>query len=159
MFVAASIGANIFNEKHLEPMRAFITPTVVHFSIALLICILATIPTHTWTMRGLLAGGGSLAGLIYSGRIWVRIFSRFGSGIDLPDRPFYALIPILGYLAATISSVALLMEAPWAPDLMAVALIALIVAGIRNAWDMTVWVVTRSNNRESRDGGDSASQS
>jgi hypothetical protein len=74
-------------------------------------------------MRGLLAGGGRLAGLIYSGRIWVRIFSRFGSGIDLPDRPFYALIPILGYLAATISSV---------------ALIALIVAGIRNAWDMTV---------------------
>jgi hypothetical protein len=61
---------------------------VVHFSIALLICILATIPTHTWTMRGLLAGGGSLAGLIYSGRFWVRIFSRFGSGIDLPDRLF-----------------------------------------------------------------------
>jgi hypothetical protein len=47
MFVAASIGANIFNEKHLESMRAFITPTVVHFSIALFICILATIPTHT----------------------------------------------------------------------------------------------------------------
>jgi hypothetical protein len=110
-------------------------------------------------MRGLLAGGGRLAGLIYSGRIWVRIFSRFGSGIDLPDRPFYALIPILGYLAATISSVALLMEAPWAPDLMAVALIALIVAGIRNAWDMTVGIVMRSNNRESHDGGDSASQS
>jgi hypothetical protein len=31
MFVAASIGANIFNEKHLEPMKAFVTPTVVHF--------------------------------------------------------------------------------------------------------------------------------
>jgi hypothetical protein len=159
MFVAASIGANIFNEKHLEPMRAFITPTVVHFSIALLICILATIPTQTWTMRGLLAGCGGLAGLIYSGRIWVRIFSRFGSGIDLPDRVFYALIPVLGYLAATVSAAALLMHVPWAPDLMALALIALLVAGIRNAWDMTVWIVTRSNNRESRDHGDSAPQS
>ena len=36
MFVAASIGANLFSEKDLEPMNAFITPTVVHFSIALL---------------------------------------------------------------------------------------------------------------------------
>jgi hypothetical protein len=110
-------------------------------------------------MRGLLAGGGSLAGLIYSGRIWVRIFSGFGSGIDLPDRLFYALVPILGYLAATISAVALLMEAPWAPDLMAVALIALLVAGISDAWDMTVWIVMRSNNRGSHDGGESACQS
>jgi hypothetical protein len=59
MFVAASIGANIFNEKDLEPMKAFIAPAVVHFSIALLICILATIPTQTRTMRGLLAGSAA----------------------------------------------------------------------------------------------------
>jgi hypothetical protein len=70
MVVAASIGANIFNEKDREPMKASITPTVVHFSIAPLICILATIPTQTWTMRGLLAGCGGLAGSMYSGRIW-----------------------------------------------------------------------------------------
>ena len=31
MFVAASIGDNIFDEKDLVPMKAFITPTVVHF--------------------------------------------------------------------------------------------------------------------------------
>jgi hypothetical protein len=51
------------------------------------------------------------------------------------------------------------MQAPWAPDLMAVALIALLVAGIRNAWDMTVWIVTRSNSPEAPDQGDSARQS
>ena len=68
MFVADSIGADISSEKDLEPMKTFITSPVVHFSIARLIC-LATLPTQTWTMRGLLAGCG--AGLIYSGRIWV----------------------------------------------------------------------------------------
>lgn len=40
MFVAASIGANLFNEKAREPMKAFIISTLLHFSIALLICIL-----------------------------------------------------------------------------------------------------------------------
>jgi len=157
MFVAASIGSGIFSEKHLEPMKAFITPTVVHFSAALFICILATIPTQTFTTRGLLVGCGGFAGLVYSGQIWVRIFSRFGSGIDFVDRTFYALIPVLGYLLATVSAAALLVEAPWAPDLMAVALIALLLAGIRNAWDMTLWIVTRSIDRESQDQGDSAS--
>ena len=72
-------------------------------------------------MRGVLAGCVGLAGLIYSGRIWIRIFSRFGSEIDLPDRVF--LIPVLGYLAATVSAGALLTQVPWAPDLMALALI------------------------------------
>jgi hypothetical protein len=109
-------------------------------------------------MRGLLVGASGLAGLTYSGRIWVRIFSRYGSGIDLADR-LYALIPVLGYLAASVSAVALWMQAPWAPDLMAVALIALLVAGIRNAWDMPVWIVTRSSSPESPDHGDSAHQS
>jgi hypothetical protein len=41
MFVAASIRTTIFSEKAREPMKVFITPTLVHFSIALLICILA----------------------------------------------------------------------------------------------------------------------
>jgi hypothetical protein len=52
MFVAASIGANVFSEKHLESMRAFITPTVFHFSIARFICILATIPTQPGRCAG-----------------------------------------------------------------------------------------------------------
>jgi hypothetical protein len=50
----------------------------------------------------------------------------------LPDRVFYALIPVPGYLAATVSAAALLLQVPWASDLMALALIALLAAGIRN---------------------------
>jgi hypothetical protein len=71
----------------------------------------------------------------------------------------HALRPVLGYLAATVSAAALLMRVPWAPNLMALALMALLVAGTRNAWDRAIWIVTRSNNRDSRDRGDSAPQS
>jgi hypothetical protein len=159
MFVAASIRANVFNEKDRAPMNAFVTPTVEHFSIALLIAILATIPTQTSTMRGFSPGCGGLAGLIYSGRIRVRIFNRFGSGIDLPDRVFYALVPVLGYLAANglgdgTANAGALGSRPHGTG-------ADCPVGrwLRNAWDMTVRIVTRSNNRESRDRGDSAPQS
>src|SRR5215472_12210980 len=73
MFVAASIGAQLFNQKHSEALQAFISPTVVHFSSALFICILVTIPSHTFlTLAALLVLGG-LSGCLYSGRVWMQL--------------------------------------------------------------------------------------
>ena len=37
MFVAASIGASVFLEKDRAAMKAFISPTVVHFSAVLVV--------------------------------------------------------------------------------------------------------------------------
>src|SRR5580704_2473355 len=96
MFVAASIGSSVFNEEHRAPMKAFITPTVVHFTSVLFTSLLVTIPTHSWrTLGGMLAGEG-LAGAIYCGAILVQIIVRHRFNVDLTDRIFYALIPTLG---------------------------------------------------------------
>src|SRR5436190_12429279 len=51
MFVAVSIGTSVFNEEHRAPMRAFITPTVMHFAAVLFACVVVTIPTHSWWTR------------------------------------------------------------------------------------------------------------
>ena len=52
MFVADSIGADISSEKDLEPMKAFITSPVVHFSIARSSASWRAFRPKTWTMRG-----------------------------------------------------------------------------------------------------------
>src|SRR5256885_11158184 len=71
MYVTASIGAQVFTEKNRAGMRAFLSPTAVHFSAVLFICILAAIPSQTWrTLAGLLAASG-IAGLVYSAGLWV----------------------------------------------------------------------------------------
>src|SRR5947209_15678032 len=62
MFVAASIGASVFSEEHKAAMRAFISPTVVHFSAALVLCVLAMIPSHTWLTFSALLAALSVAG-------------------------------------------------------------------------------------------------
>src|SRR5437660_3931460 len=98
MFVAASIGATVFSEEHKAAMRAFISPTVVHFSAALVLCVLAMIPSHTWLTFSALLAALSVAGLVYSGKIWFEMFVRRRFNVDLVDRMFYALIPVLGYL-------------------------------------------------------------
>src|SRR5437879_949057 len=94
MFVAASIGANAFSQDHRGGMNAFITPTVVHFSAVLVMCLLVTIPTHTWTTLGGLIGAVGLVGLAYSGRLLVHIVIRRRFEVDAVDRLFYVLIPV-----------------------------------------------------------------
>src|SRR5437763_5683264 len=67
MFVTGSIGANLFTEKNAAAMRAFISPTVVHFSVVLLICILARIPSHTSATLGILVLAVGAPGRVYPG--------------------------------------------------------------------------------------------
>ena len=144
MFVTASVGAQVFTENNRAGMRAFLSPTAVHFSAVLFICILAAIPSQTWgTLSGLMAATG-IAGIIYSARVWVQLFVRRRFDVDVIDRVFYALIPVLGYLMVLVCAFLLLRERASSLDVLAAALITLLLAGIRNAWDMTIWIVIRT---------------
>lgn len=141
MFVAASIGASLFNEKNLGPMRAFITPTVAHFASVLFACILLTMPGHSWLSLGGLLGLGALAGLIYCGRVLSLIVKRFSDTLDWEDRAFYALIPGFGYLLFLAAAAMELSRQPASANaLIAAAIMILLAAGLRNAWDMMVWL-------------------
>jgi hypothetical protein len=144
MFVAASIGTSVFNEEHRAPMTAFITPTVAHFAAVLFAALMISIPTHTWRTLGGLLGAGGLAGSIYCGRILVQIIVRHRFNVDLTDRLFYALLPALGYLLVLVSAVLLLMQSTASANVIAAALLTLLLAGIRNAWDMMVWIVIKA---------------
>jgi hypothetical protein len=143
MFVAASIGAQVFTERNREAMRAFISPTVAHFTAVLFICIAAAIPSQTWLTLGVLLIVGGAAGMIQSARVLVQLFVRHSFAVDIIDRLFYALIPIIGYLLVLGSAILLLERSQWSLEALALALITLLVAGIRNAWDMTMWIVIR----------------
>jgi hypothetical protein len=146
MFVAASIGASVFNEEHRAPMHAFFTPTVVHFASVLLLSLLITVPVHNWLSLGVLMGAGGVFGSIYCGGILVQVIVRRQFKVDVVDRMFYALIPVLGYLAVSAAAVLIVLRSPLSVDVIAVAVMTLLVAGIRNAWDMLVFLATRSRD-------------
>jgi hypothetical protein len=144
MFVAASIGASVFTEKDRAAMKAFISPTVVHFSAVLLVAIVSLIPSHDWpALAGLLALVG-IPGAVYSANLWLQLFIRRRFNIDIVDRLFYALIPVLGYLLLLLAALVLLRQSPAGLDLLAAGQITLLLAGIRNAWDMMLWIVIRA---------------
>jgi hypothetical protein len=144
MFVTATIGAQVFTEKNRAGTRAFLSPTVVHFSAVLFICILAAIPSQTWRALATLLAISGVFGIAYSAQVWVQLFVRRRFDVDVIDRVFYALVPVLGYLLVLICAFLLFKEWASGLDLLAAALITLLLAGIRNAWDMTVWIVIRT---------------
>jgi hypothetical protein len=144
MFVTGTIGANLFTERNAAAMRAFISPTVVHFSAVLFTCILAAIPSQTWRSLGALLLVVGAAGIVYSARLCVQLFVRHSFNVDMIDRMFYALIPVLGHLLVLLAAFLLLMQSAPGLHVLAAALITLLLAGIRNAWDMTIWIVIRT---------------
>jgi hypothetical protein len=144
MFVSASIGSSVFSERHRIALQAFLSPTVVNFAAVLFVCIAVMIPSQTWLSLGLLLAGGGVAGLIYSGRVWVQMFVRRRFQVDMVDRMFYATVPLLGYLLVLAAGILLLLDKTWSAEVTAAALAVLLFGGIRNAWDMTTWIMMRS---------------
>jgi hypothetical protein len=141
-FVAASIGAGVFTKLHQAGIRSFLSPTVVHFSAVLIICLIAMIPTEAWELIGFLQTCAGAIGLGYSGWIWRRM-KKHGmiASIDIVDRLWYALLPIAAYLIVIVAGVSLWQRSVAGLNILAAALVSLLLIGIRNAWDMTVWII------------------
>jgi hypothetical protein len=144
MFVSASIGASVFTERNRHALQAFLSPTVVNFAAALFTCIAVMIPSQTWLSLGLLLTAGGVAGLVYAGRVWIQMIIRRRYQVDAVDRFFYATTPLLGYLLVLASGILLLIHKSWSSEVTAAALVVLLLSGIRNAWDMTTWIMMRT---------------
>jgi hypothetical protein len=63
--------------------------------------------------------------------------------IDLEDRLWYALAPAIGYLLEVVAGAALMLRLGMGCAALALAMGALLLVAVHNAWDITVWSVTR----------------
>ena len=125
-------------------LRVFLSPTVVAFGAALATSLLGVVPlSDPRILAGLAAGIGAL-GLTYSVRVWRRLIDGgMAAEIDHEDRVWYFAAPAFAYAIMVAAGLAILLAPQAAGTLLAVALCLLLVAGIRNAWDMTTWVLLR----------------
>jgi hypothetical protein len=148
MFVAMSIGTTVFNEQHLAALETFLTPTVVHFAAVLFSGLVIVIPVESWISLSAVLCAGGLFGTVYCGRLLVHVFVRHSFDVERIDRLFYLLIPFVGYLLVLAAAVLLFMASHVGAEVMAVAILVLLIAGLRNAWDMMVWIVLRTPGGE-----------
>jgi hypothetical protein len=143
-FVSASIGVGLFMKGFEGVMKAFITPTILHFSAVLFVCFAAVAPPLSWAALAAFFGIIALAGTGYSCGTLIRISGRYSSVTSFMDRLWYALTPAAGYLILAIAIVEpLIRSSPIRPSRIAIAVSILLLAGIRNAWAITAWMATQ----------------
>jgi hypothetical protein len=143
--VAASVGAAIFTEENEKALQSFLTPTVVHFAAVLFASLLTVAPLASVTALGTLLFPLGATGVLYSSSVWLNVRSAsYAANVLMIDRMWYGLAPVFGYGVVAAASVALALGIGRGLVPLAGGLGFLMIAGIRNAWDMTVWIVIRT---------------
>lgn len=144
LFVAASLGAGVFSGDRPAPLRVFLSASVVNFSLVLATCLIVLAPVRDWALLGTMIVASGLCGLLHSSMAY-RDTVRDGlvARIDLEDRVWYLLLPFLGYLALITSGVTLALRLDLGCTAVATSTGMLLAVAIHNAWDITVWSMTR----------------
>jgi hypothetical protein len=144
LFVAVTVGSRVFTGDRRAPLRVFVSASVVHFSGILAVCLIVLAPLQSWVLFGALIVVCGCFGLAYYALTW-RDMIRDGlnRAIDWDDRIWYAVVPVVTYLLEAAAGVALLLQLDVGIAALAVSTGLLLVVGLRNAWDITVWATTR----------------
>lgn len=144
LFVAVSITSGVFSSDRPEAMRVFLTASVVHFASILAVSLVVLAPHTSWMLFGGMVLCCGLFGLGYSG---IACHSTMRTGlyarIDLEDRTWYLVLPIIAYLAELLSAVALAVRPYLGCTGLALSTGLLLLTAVHNAWDITLWSTTR----------------
>jgi hypothetical protein len=122
-------------------VRAFLTPTIVHFGGVLALAAFVSMPHQSVTSLSIGFGIAGLAGLIYSGVVAANM--RRQGGVYVPvheDWIWNVALPAVVYGALLVMGFLI-----WRRPLQALygvgaASLVLLFIGIRNAWDLAVWM-------------------
>ena len=145
LFVAASVGSEFYTAQRMYVVRAFLSSSVVHFACVLAACLSMLVPIGRWEIMAVLTAGIGVFGMCYAVLVWrTMVQTRLIASLDVSDRLFYCRLPVLGHAILFASAGAFLLRVSNACGVLALAVGVLLFGGIRNAWDITVWAVTRS---------------
>jgi len=126
-------------------LRAFVTPTIVHFATVLALAAFLSVPRQSLISLGLGFGVVGVGGLIYGIVIAASIRRHTGSYVPVrEDWIWHAILPTLVYGALLV--IAFLVRRFTDQSLYGVAAVSMLLLyiGIHNAWDVAVSVSLRS---------------
>jgi hypothetical protein len=124
-----------------EAGAAFATPTVVHFSVALLLSAILRAPWHEIKPIALLWGLVGLAGVIYMVIVIRRARMQKSYQPDFEDWFFHVALPLAANVVLVLAALAALSHEREALFAVGAATLLLLFIGIHNSWDTIVYQV------------------
>jgi hypothetical protein len=142
LFVAVSLGAGFLSESRADATRAFFSPVVIHFSVVFFLSAIALVPGHRTIFFTVVIGGCALAGLTVSLFTAIQLMPHNWTNYK-EDHVAYGLLPTISYAALLLAAEMVWTENGFAVDVLAGALLVLLLVNVRNAWDLTLSMVRR----------------
>jgi hypothetical protein len=138
-FVVIALVAEA-NAVRMIGLRAFITPTIIHFGSALLLSALLNVPGQSRLGATLCLGAVGLWGVLYTagtGRHVSRLSPEYQA--VAADWIWNVVLPLLCYAALLAAGLLLSVDLAAALYVTAAVALLLLFIGIHNAWDIAVW--------------------
>jgi hypothetical protein len=134
-FVVITLIAENPPPRAAEVGAAFATPTIVHFSAALLLSALVCAPWHAITVVACLWGVIGLSGVAYVAVIARRMRMQEVYRPEYEDWLFHALLPVVAYATLALSAFEASSHTREALFGVGAAALLLLFIGIHIAWD------------------------
>ena len=124
-----------------EAGAAFGTPTIVHFSVVLLIAAVLRAPWTGVTSAAIVWGLIGACGLAYIFLVTRRMRRQTAYRPEFEDWLFHCFFPLASYGILAVSALATVYYAHWALFAVGLSTLLLLFTGIHNAWDGTTFHV------------------
>jgi hypothetical protein len=144
MFVAVSVAVGILSSDRTMATRVYMSPIIMHYASVLFVSLIALVPGLGDTALGLIIGASGLVGFAYSVVITIRLFRDSKS--EFVDRFAYGAWPFVAYAGIVAAGALIADRHKWAPDILAAAMLLLLLVNVRNAWDLTVTFARRHSD-------------
>ena len=146
LFVAVSIGVGFLTAERQAPTRAFYSPIILHFTAIFFISAVGLVPALKPVYFALLIGACAAVGGCVSMFTVVQLLrNRWTSYVQ--DHLAYGLLPAFAYVALLAAAEMIYWGNAAALDVLAGALLLLMVVNIRNAWDLMLSMVRHQAER------------
>jgi hypothetical protein len=149
LFIVISLGPSIIAAQNNSGVKAFITPNIVYFTSVFIVSQVLLAPSVGRATTGWLLSGGAVLCLLY---LWsTRAPSQWrANGLSTLDWIWYIALPNLAYASALVAGIGILRDDPHAMPAVAVTLLFLLIVGVRNAWDLAIWMPQQERNPDPR---------
>ena len=139
LFVVVSLGPGVIARNRASGVRAFVSPNAVYFTTALVVAAVLLVPALSPMEIGALLCVGALAALAYLG--YTKAHAQWRqSKLDVLDWIWFVGLPFVAYLLLFFAGAGFLFAVDFSMHAVGLALILLLVIGIRNAWDLVIFI-------------------
>jgi len=140
-FVVLTLLAERPPKGAAEAKGAFLTPTIFHFGVTLLLSALLLAPWQTMGILTTLLGIIGFSGVAYIGIVAFHIRKQEAYQPVLEDWLFHIVLPLIAYVVITWSPFADASHLYEVPFGVGTSALLLLFVGIHNAWDNIAYMV------------------